>query len=166
MPGEYDFDLAEFHINRAIECNPNEYGAFCIKAWLMAMTGRSEESIACGTVSHRLNPLQPDNCLWSFVVAHYKEHRYEEGIGALERMHSPTGVTEAWRAACLAQLGRKDEARDLFEGMLAQRNPLGLLSEDIDPKTGELWGNFPQTYSMVGLIHSAMRLSKPWEDAF
>ena len=50
--------------------------------------------------------------------------------------------------------------------MLAIRNPLGLLSEDVDPKTGELWGNFPQTYSMVGLIHSAMKLSKRWEDAF
>ena len=50
--------------------------------------------------------------------------------------------------------------------MLAARNPLGLLSEDIDPATGELWGNFPQTYSMVGLIHSAMKLSKSWDDAF
>ena len=71
-----------------------------------------------------------------------------------------------WYIEALASLGRSEEARDLFEGMLAQRNPLGLLSEDIDPKTGELWGNFPQTYSMVGLIHSARRLSKPWEDAF
>jgi GH15 family glucan-1,4-alpha-glucosidase len=40
-----------------------------------------------------------------------------------------------------------------------------LLSEDIDPATGELWGNFPQTYSMVGLINSAMRLSRSWEEA-
>ena len=50
--------------------------------------------------------------------------------------------------------------------MLTRRNPLGLLSEDIDPQNGELWGNFPQTYSMVGLINSAMRLSVPWENAF
>jgi hypothetical protein len=39
------------------------------------------------------------------------------------------------------------------------RNHLGLLSEDVDPKTGELWGNFPQTYSMVGLIISATSAS-------
>jgi len=71
-----------------------------------------------------------------------------------------------WYIDALAALGRKDEARELFESMLSRRNPLGLLSEDIDLQTGELWGNFPQTYSMVGLIHSAMRLSKPWEDAF
>ena len=50
--------------------------------------------------------------------------------------------------------------------MLTYRNHVGLLSEDIDPATGELWGNFHQTYSMVGLINSAMRLSKPWEEAF
>jgi GH15 family glucan-1,4-alpha-glucosidase len=71
-----------------------------------------------------------------------------------------------WYIDALAALGRREEARKLFENMLAARNPVGLLSEDIDPDTGELWGNFPQTYSMVGLIHSAMNLSQPWEDAF
>ena len=71
-----------------------------------------------------------------------------------------------WYIDALALLGRKREARELFENMLAVRNPMGLLSEDIDPVTGELWGNFPQTYSMVGLIHSAMKLSKSWEEAF
>ena len=71
-----------------------------------------------------------------------------------------------WYIDALAALGRAEEARDLFEKMLACRNPLGLLSEDLDPDTGELWGNFPQTYSMVGLINAAMRLSKTWEDAF
>lgn len=71
-----------------------------------------------------------------------------------------------WYIDALALLGRKDDARKLFENMLALRNSLGLLSEDIDHVTGELWGNFPQTYSMVGLIHSAMKLSKSWEEAF
>jgi GH15 family glucan-1,4-alpha-glucosidase len=75
-------------------------------------------------------------------------------------------VCTFWYIDALAALGRREEARELFENMLAARNPMGLLSEDIDPETNELWGNFPQTYSMVGLIHSAMKLSKPWEDAF
>ena len=47
--------------------------------------------------------------------------------------------------------------------MLASRNPLGLLSEDTHPVTGEMWGNFPQTYSMVGIINAAVRLSAPWD---
>ena len=71
-----------------------------------------------------------------------------------------------WYIDALAAVGRRDEAREIFEYVLAKRNHLGLLSEDMDPATGELWGNFPQTYSMVGLIVSAMRLSKTWEEAF
>jgi len=70
-----------------------------------------------------------------------------------------------WYIDALASIGRKDEARELFENMLALRNTLGLLSEDIEPATGELWGNFPQTYSMAGIINTAVRLSKPWDEA-
>jgi GH15 family glucan-1,4-alpha-glucosidase len=61
---------------------------------------------------------------------------------------------------------RAEQARELFEHLLSMRNRHGLLSEDLDLTTGEQWGNFPQTYSMVGLINSAIRLSKPWEEAF
>ncbi len=63
----------------------------------------------------------------------------------------------------MARAGATGEARELFEGLIAARNPLGLLSEDIDPASGELWGNFPQTYSMVGIINGATRLSRRWE---
>jgi GH15 family glucan-1,4-alpha-glucosidase len=71
-----------------------------------------------------------------------------------------------WFVDALVALGRIEEARALFENALSCRNHVGLLSEDLDPRSGELWGNFPQTYSMVGLISSAMRLSKSWEEAF
>ena len=70
-----------------------------------------------------------------------------------------------WYVDALAAMGRRDEAREIFEDVLAKRNDLGLLSEDADFATGELWGNFPQAFSMVGLILSAMRLSKTWEEA-
>jgi GH15 family glucan-1,4-alpha-glucosidase len=73
-------------------------------------------------------------------------------------------VCAFWRIDALARIGRAAEAREIFEAMLACRNPLGLLSEDVAPATGELWGNFPQTYSMVGVINGAMRLSRPWDD--
>ena len=52
---------------------------------------------------------------------------------------------------------------EIFETMLAARNHVGLLSEDTHPVTGEMWGNFPQTYSMVGIINAAVRLSAPWD---
>ena len=75
-------------------------------------------------------------------------------------------VCTFWYVEALAAVGRVQEARDLFETLLARRNHAGLISEDIDVKTGELWGNFPQTYSMVGLIRAATYLSRPWEGAF
>ncbi len=67
-----------------------------------------------------------------------------------------------WRIDALARIGRIEQARAVFQAMLDARNHLGLLSEDTHPVTGEMWGNFPQTYSMVGLINCAMRLSAPW----
>lgn len=68
-----------------------------------------------------------------------------------------------WRIDALARIGRKAQAREIFEVMLKSRNHVGLLSEDTHPVTGEMWGNFPQTYSMVGTINAAVRLSAPWD---
>ncbi len=67
-----------------------------------------------------------------------------------------------WLIEALHIVGRVDEARRLFERTLELLTPAGLLSEDTDFETGELWGNYPQTYSLVGLINCAGLLSKPW----
>src|SRR3546814_14678245 len=65
-----------------------------------------------------------------------------------------------WLIEALHLCGRTDEARELFETMLGHRTPSGLLSEDMDFDDGERWGNFPQTYSLVGIIHCAGHLSR------
>ncbi len=72
-------------------------------------------------------------------------------------------VCAFWRVDALARAGRKEQAREIFQALLNSRNHLGLMSEDTDPETGQAWGNFPQTYSMVGIINGAVRLSRPWE---
>jgi len=69
-----------------------------------------------------------------------------------------------WHIDALYRIGREADAREMFEAILEQRNHLGLLSEDVDPKTDELWGNYPQTYSMVGIINSANLMSRKWTD--
>ena len=71
-----------------------------------------------------------------------------------------------WLIDAWWRLGRRDDARDLFMNSLAHRNRYGLLAEDIHPQTGELWGNFPQTYWMAGFVLTAMRLSRSWEDRY
>ena len=75
-------------------------------------------------------------------------------------------VCTFWYVNALAAIGRQQEARDLFEKLLACRNRHGLLAEHIDLRSGEQWGNFVQTYSMVGLINAAIRLSISWDQAF
>jgi GH15 family glucan-1,4-alpha-glucosidase len=67
-----------------------------------------------------------------------------------------------WLIEALHLSGRAGEARALFEEMLSRRTAAGLLSEDIAFDGAELWGNYPQTYSLVGLINCAQLLSKPW----
>lgn len=90
--------------------------------------------------------------------------RYEEAddFGLPETAFN---VCAFWRLDAVARIGEREKARELFEELLAVRNPLGLMAEDTDVKTGMQWGNFPQTYSMVGIINGAVRLSKAWEAA-
>jgi pentatricopeptide repeat protein len=70
-----------------------------------------------------------------------------------------------WYIEALALNGRVEEARVIFEEMLSRRTHAGLLSEDISIQDGELWGNYPQTYSLVGIINCAVLLSRSWTDA-
>jgi GH15 family glucan-1,4-alpha-glucosidase len=67
-----------------------------------------------------------------------------------------------WLIEALYTTGRAEEARALYGEMLSRRTHAGLLSEDADLETGKLWGNYPQTYSLVGLINCAGLLSAPW----
>jgi GH15 family glucan-1,4-alpha-glucosidase len=69
-----------------------------------------------------------------------------------------------WLVEALARLGRAEEARTLLERVRDIQSPLGLLSEDVDPTSGVMWGNFPQAYSHVGLIHAAFAASPRWPD--
>ena len=75
-------------------------------------------------------------------------------------------VCQFWYIDALAALGRKEEAREMFADLLTRRNAFGLLSEDIHPATGELWGNLPQTYSMAGIVNTGRILSRSWQDAW
>ena len=72
-----------------------------------------------------------------------------------------------WLADNLALQGRQSESRAIFERLLSIRNDVGLLSEQYDPRSRRLLGNFPQAFSHVGLINTARNLSRaggPAED--
>jgi len=102
---------------------------------------------------------------WGHVCTQGRRPRYAEA----DDFGVPTNafiVCTFWYVHALAALGRTEEARALFQKLLACRNRHGLLAEHIDPRTGEQWGNFVQTYSMVGLVNAAIRLSIRWDEAF
>ncbi|MGW3143453.1 glycoside hydrolase family 15 protein [Streptomyces sp. NPDC001177] len=63
-----------------------------------------------------------------------------------------------WLADALHMTGRTDEARELFEGLVGLANDVGLLSEEYDPVAGRLLGNFPQAFSHIGLVNTALAL--------
>jgi GH15 family glucan-1,4-alpha-glucosidase len=91
---------------------------------------------------------------------HLKRYEDADDFG---KPQTAFNVCAFWHLDALARIGRRDQAREKFEELLRSRNHLGLMSEDTDPRNGEAWGNFPQTYSMVGIVNGAMRLSRPWE---
>ncbi len=84
-------------------------------------------------------------------------YRNEDDFGA------PTStftICSFWWAEALALAGRLEEAIDVFERVCTYANPVGLFSEDVDPSTGRLLGNFPQAYTHVGLINAAITISE------
>ncbi|MFF4353948.1 glycoside hydrolase family 15 protein [Streptomyces sp. NPDC001530] len=83
----------------------------------------------------------------------------EAGVDGLEGDEGAFLACSFWMADDLAMIGRVDEARKLFEKLLALRNDLGLLAEEWDPRLQRQVGNFPQAFSHVPLIDTALRLT-------
>jgi len=90
-----------------------------------------------------------------------KRYRTNDGFG------EPTvafTLCTFWLVEALATLGRSEEARQLLDRVQQIRSPLGLLSEDLDPVSGSMWGNFPQAYSHVGMIRAAFAAAPRWSE--
>jgi GH15 family glucan-1,4-alpha-glucosidase len=89
-------------------------------------------------------------------VKRYRTSRVEDGLPPGEGAFLACSF---WLADAYVAIGRNDDARKLFERLLALRNDLGLLSEEYDPRVGRLVGNFPQAFSHVALVNTAANLS-------
>lgn len=87
----------------------------------------------------------------------FYRYKHEDDFGLPQ---STFLITAFWHVEALACVGRISEAREKFEKLLTYSNHLGLFSEDISPVDGSQWGNFPQTYSHVGLMNAATRIAR------
>ncbi len=97
------------------------------------------------------------------TLCHGAFMRRYEAADDFGRPETTFNACSFWRVDALARVGRREQAREIFEALLARRNSLGLLSEDLSVTGSEQWGNFPQTYSMAGIVNCAMRISQPWD---
>src|SRR5215472_12489782 len=90
-------------------------------------------------------------------VLRYDLEKSDDGIAGDEATFL---LCSFWLVDCLIMLGRRDDALNLFNRLLAVRNDLGLLAEEYDPISGRQLGNFPQAFSHIGLVNSAVNLSR------
>jgi GH15 family glucan-1,4-alpha-glucosidase len=107
-------------------------------ARIVSTTARIREQLAAG-----------DGLLYRYLG--------EDGLPGVE---GAFGICSFWGVEACALAGRHGEARRLFETIVACANDVGLLSEEIDPATGALLGNFPQAFTHVGLIDAALTLAE------
>jgi GH15 family glucan-1,4-alpha-glucosidase len=101
------------------------------------------------------------------TVARYEQLLVKRGLMLRYRNLDDFGETTTaftmcsfWWAEALALAGRLDDAIAVVQRLIAHENPVGLFSEDIDPASGALLGNFPQAYTHVALIHAAMTIGE------
>ncbi|MDX3694824.1 glycoside hydrolase family 15 protein [Streptomyces europaeiscabiei] len=91
-------------------------------------------------------------------VQRYPTEGAQEGLDGLPGDEGTFLICSFWMVDALALTERLDQARDLFERLLTLCNDLGLLAEEYDPVAGQQLGNFPQAFSHIGLVDSAILL--------
>ena len=85
-------------------------------------------------------------------------YRPEESDDGLEGQEATFAICSFWLVSALAEIGELDRARELCERMLSYASPLGLYAEEIDPRTGRHWGNFPQAFTHLAMINALMHI--------
>jgi GH15 family glucan-1,4-alpha-glucosidase len=105
-----------------------------------------------GTIDAVENRLMPDGPEEGLV------YRYEDD--GLPGDEGAFVICSFWLVGCLARAGRIERAREVFEAMQAYTSPLGLVAEELDPESGRLLGNYPQAFSHIGFVNSALYLAE------
>jgi len=132
------------------------YGSDELDASLLMMPLGGFLPIEDERVVSTIEAIQRELTWEGFVLRYRAEINDVDGLPGGEGVFLPCSF---WLAACLHLMGRKEEARDLFERLLKLRNDLGLYSEEYDPRAKRQLGNFPQAFTHVALINTAQVLS-------
>jgi GH15 family glucan-1,4-alpha-glucosidase len=131
-----------------------ELDASCLRIGLVGFLPMDDPRII-GTIDAIQKRLVKDG-----LVQRYDTKTSSDGLPAGEGMFLACSF---WLVTCLWLIGRKQEAQDLFERLLALRNDVGLLSEEWDTTEKRMVGNFPQALSHIALVHAAFAMSDDWK---
>jgi GH15 family glucan-1,4-alpha-glucosidase len=94
-----------------------------------------------------------------------RRYRTREALDGLPRGEGVFLACSFWLADCLCMLGRRQEARALFQRLAGLANDVGLLSEEYEPTSRRFLGNFPQAFSHIALVNTALNLGEPQKPA-
>ena len=131
------------------------YGTDALDASLLMMPLVGFLSPADERVRNTIDAIQRELVQDGFVLRYRPQQQCVDGLPGGEGVFLPCSF---WLADCLHLIGRKKEAKELFERLLELRNDLGLLSEEYDPVAGRQLGNFPQAFSHVAMVNAALIL--------
>jgi TolB-like protein/Flp pilus assembly protein TadD len=115
-----NFEAAQVQFAKALELNPNDADAYCLRGWCHVLAGQEEQAIACTDHAMRLSPFDIYECNLAQFVAHFTARRYGDALAALGRIPEPGIEVTASLAACYAQLGREAQARQTMADFMAQ----------------------------------------------
>ncbi|MBA3543758.1 MAG: glycoside hydrolase family 15 protein [Chthoniobacterales bacterium] len=133
------------------------YGSESMDASLLMMPLVGFLPVEDERVRHTIEAVERDLLHDGYVMRYRPNECQVDGLPGSEGVFLPCSF---WLADCLHLLGRKKEARALFERLLDVRNDVGLLAEEYDPGAKRQLGNFPQAFTHVGLVNTAFRLSE------
>ncbi|MEP7015152.1 MAG: glycoside hydrolase family 15 protein [Verrucomicrobiota bacterium] len=133
------------------------YGSNALDASLLTMPLVGFLPANDGRVRGTIEAIERELVEDGLVLRYRQQEENVDGLPGREGVFLPCSF---WLADCLHLIGRRREAHELFERVLALRNDLGLLSEEYDPQTKRMLGNFPQAFSHVALVTAAGILNR------
>ncbi|MGI9316271.1 MAG: tetratricopeptide repeat protein [bacterium] len=125
-----DFELAKSQLEIAIELNPNYYWNYCFGCWFSTCYGDLETSVFQAKEAIRRNPLLPNGCLHSLGIAEYLSGHYEDAISTLCQITKLEPRSYACLAACYAQLGRIEAARNIADECVEHDGECAMSTEE------------------------------------
>jgi GH15 family glucan-1,4-alpha-glucosidase len=153
---EIHADVSEHGFNAGVGTFVQSYGSTALDASLLLIPLVGFLPASDPRVIATVEAIERKLTVDGFVL----RYDLDESEDGLEGHEATFLLCSFWLVDCLILLGRRADAQRLFERLLGACNDLGLLAEEYDPPSGQLLGNFPQAFSHIGLVNSAVNLSR------